>query len=88
MRGKQGYSLPIKNWLRGELRDYMEESFAASEIIGHYFDRRFVRTLIDEHMQMKANHNHVLWALLNLSVWHKVVATHPSRAAQPTPAEA
>jgi asparagine synthase (glutamine-hydrolysing) len=77
MRGKQGYSLPIKNWLRGELRDYMEESFESSEIIGQYFDRGFVRSLIVEHMQMKANHNHVLWALLNLAVWHAVVASRP-----------
>jgi asparagine synthase (glutamine-hydrolysing) len=75
MRGKQGYSLPIKNWLRGELRDYMEESFASSEIIGEYFDPAFIRSLIAEHMQMKANHNHVLWALLNLTVWHKLAAT-------------
>jgi asparagine synthase (glutamine-hydrolysing) len=69
-RGKQGYSLPIKNWLRGELRDYMEDILAGSPLIDEYFDRRFIRRLIDEHMGLKANHNHVLWALLNLAVWH------------------
>jgi asparagine synthase (glutamine-hydrolysing) len=87
LRGKQGYSLPVKNWLRGELRDYMEESFSSSDLIGHYFDADFIRTLIDEHMQMKANHNHVLWALLNLAVWHDTVASRPANALQETTAD-
>ena len=83
LRGKQGYSLPIKNWLRGELRDYMEDSFSSSDLIGNYFDRAFIRRLIDEHNQLKANHNHVLWALLNLAVWHQVVALPKTRSAEP-----
>jgi asparagine synthase (glutamine-hydrolysing) len=82
LRGKQGYSLPIKNWLRGELRDYVEDTFASSPVIHQYFDRAFTRTLLDEHMQMKANHNHILWAMLNLAVWHNLFveqSRHPAR---------
>ena len=69
-RGKQGYSLPVKTWLRTELRDYMQDTFAASSVIDEFFDRRFLGTLVKEHLDAKANHNHVLWALLNLAVWH------------------
>jgi asparagine synthase (glutamine-hydrolysing) len=71
-RGKQGYSLPIKSWLRGELRDYMEDTFASSPLIAEYFEPACVRRLINEHMQKKANHNHVLWAMINLAVWHRL----------------
>src|SRR5690606_27298567 len=71
-RNKQGYSLPIKNWLRGELREYMEDTFSSSPFISQYFDSSFTRTLIDEHMQKKANHNHVLWAMVNLATWHRL----------------
>jgi asparagine synthase (glutamine-hydrolysing) len=71
-RSKQGYSLPIKNWLRGELRDYMEDTFSASPLIGQYFDKKFTRNLIGQHMQRKANHSHILWAMINLATWHRL----------------
>jgi asparagine synthase (glutamine-hydrolysing) len=71
-RNKQGYSLPIKNWLRGELRDYMHDTFESSPLIDQYFDKSFSRVLISEHMAMKANHNHVLWAMINLATWHRL----------------
>src|SRR5690606_1048600 len=80
-RSKQGYSLPIKNWLRGELRGYMEETFASSPLIKECFDSGFTRKLIDEHMNMKANHNHVLWAMVNLATWHRLFVEPPRRAA-------
>ncbi|WP_432799824.1 asparagine synthase (glutamine-hydrolyzing) [Poriferisphaera sp. WC338] len=70
-RGKQGYSLPIKNWLRGPLKDYMIETLSSSEIINTYFNTDYINTLIREHLDLKANHNHILWALINLAVWHK-----------------
>jgi asparagine synthase (glutamine-hydrolysing) len=71
-RSKQGYSLPIKNWLRGELRDYMQDTFASSPLVDQYFDKSFSRQLINEHIGMKANHNHVLWAMINLATWHRL----------------
>jgi asparagine synthase (glutamine-hydrolysing) len=77
-RGKQGYSLPIKNWIRGELREFMEDTFASSTLIGECFDRAFVRILLQEHMERRANHSHVLWAILNLLVWHRLFVAPPA----------
>lgn len=71
-RGKQGYSLPIKNWLRVELRDYMVELLNHSPIIREYFVMSKVNTVIEEHLSYRANHNHLLWALMNLAVWHRL----------------
>lgn len=82
-RGKQGYSLPIKAWLRGELREYMEDSFASSPLIREYFDPAFVRTLVEEHVGMRANHNHVLWALVNLATWHRLYVAEGVSAPAP-----
>ncbi len=70
-RGKQGYSLPIKNWLRGELKDYMADLFNTSPVIKDNFDGRYISRLIDEHMTLKHNHNHILWALINVGLWYK-----------------
>jgi asparagine synthase (glutamine-hydrolysing) len=71
-RGKQGYSLPIKNWLRQELREYMTDLLSSSPLMKEAFNFTYVRQLIDEHQSYRANHNHILWALINLAVWHKL----------------
>jgi len=70
-RGKQGYSLPLKTWLRGELHDYMVTLLNNSPLLQEHMQLPYVNTLIDEHQRRIKNHNHVLWALINLSLWHR-----------------
>jgi asparagine synthase (glutamine-hydrolysing) len=70
-RGKQGYSLPLKQWLRSELKDYTIRLLNRSEAIRAYFDRDGVNWMIAEHLARRANHNHTLWALINLALWHR-----------------
>jgi asparagine synthase (glutamine-hydrolysing) len=76
-RGKQGYSFPIKNWLRAELREFMIDTLESSPIIRDLFDLAYVRQLRDEHQKRLANHSHVLWALMNLAVWHRLFLESP-----------
>ena len=70
-RGKQGYSLPIKNWLREDLRDYMITLLNESQVIRQHLNVPFVNELIQQHLRRSHNHNHVLWALINLALWHR-----------------
>ncbi len=69
-RGKQGYSLPVKHLLRGELKGYMIELLNDSRIIRENMDRAYVNTIIEEHCAGRQNHNHILWALINVAIWH------------------
>lgn len=69
-RGKQGYSLPVKHLLRGELKQYMIDRLHNSAVIRETMDRDYIDRLIAEHCSRKQNHNHVLWALLNVAIWH------------------
>ena len=69
-RGKQGYSLPIKNLLRDQLKEYMIGLLNESPIIRENMDGAYIRRLIDEHLGLKHNHNHVLWGLMNVAIWH------------------
>jgi len=69
-RGKQGYSLPVKHLLRGELNSYMIQLLNDSKLIRENMDSTYINTLIDEHCSMKQNHNHILWALINVAIWH------------------
>ncbi len=70
-RGKQGYSLPIKNWLRNELKGFMISLFDKSDLIRDNFDRQYISQLIEEHAVMKHNHNHILWSLINAALWYE-----------------
>lgn len=70
-RGKQGYSLPVKNLLRTQLKDYMVDLLHTSPLIKEDFETAFIDQLIDEHLSMKQNHNHVLWGLMNIAIWHR-----------------
>ena len=71
-RGKQGYSFPIKNWLRQELKGYMIELLNESPLVRQYLKLDYVNTLIQQHLARTHNHNHVLWALMNMALWHKI----------------
>jgi asparagine synthase (glutamine-hydrolysing) len=69
-RKKQGYSFPIKNWLRGDLRGYMRDRLHSSAIIRENLVPGEVDRLMEEHIAMTHNHSHILWALICLSIWH------------------
>lgn len=79
-RGKQGFSVPIKNWLRNEMRDYMQDVLTSSPLIGVGFNADYIQRLVREHLEYQANHSHVLWALVNLGIWHKMFVEYPARS--------
>ena len=68
-RGKQGYSLPVKHLLRDQLKDYMISLLNESPVIREHMNTEYVNQLIREHIDMKHNHNHMLWALINVAIW-------------------
>lgn len=70
-RGKQGYSLPVKNFLRTQLKDYMTELLHDSPVIRDTINTPYLERLMSEHMSGKANHNHVLWGLMHTAIWHR-----------------
>jgi asparagine synthase (glutamine-hydrolysing) len=71
-RGKQGYSLPIKNWFRYELKEYMLDTLRGSDFIRQYCHPSQINDIISQHLAGTHNRNHELWALLNLAVWHRL----------------
>ncbi|MCX9084236.1 MAG: asparagine synthase (glutamine-hydrolyzing) [Candidatus Methanoperedens sp.] len=70
-RKKQGFSFPIKNWLRYELKEYMQDMLFNSEIIKENFDPTNLNKLVEQHLRGTQNHSHRLWALMNLEMWHR-----------------
>jgi len=69
-RAKQGFSIPIKNWLKEELRPVAEQYLAPQRLAREgLFDPSVVGRLWQEHLDNRANHSHLLWALLVFEQW-------------------
>jgi asparagine synthase (glutamine-hydrolysing) len=70
-RQKEGFSIPIKNWLKSELKELMLECLSEKNIKAMgYFSYPRVRQMIQEHLQNRENHAHRLWALIQFHLWH------------------
>jgi asparagine synthase (glutamine-hydrolysing) len=70
-RQKQGFSIPIKNWLKNELKGLMLETLTEKKISAlGLFNSPYIQTMIQEHLQNQENHAHRLWPLIQFQLWH------------------
>jgi asparagine synthase (glutamine-hydrolysing) len=69
-RPKRGFSVPIKEWLVGPLRDMVEELISEKTLREQgVFDSDAVREAWHQHLYGWANHSELLWAVLMFQVW-------------------
>ncbi|HLP48071.1 MAG TPA: asparagine synthase C-terminal domain-containing protein, partial [Candidatus Kapabacteria bacterium] len=71
-RQKEGFSIPIKTWLRTELKDLMLEYLSEKRVkeLG-LFNYAYIKQMIEEHLSGKRDHAHRLWALINFNLWRE-----------------
>jgi len=75
-RKKEGFSIPMKQWLNGKLRPLMEDMLSEGRLKGQgLFNAAYVQRLMAEHRNGVANHSHRLWALILFQLWHDVYLT-------------
>lgn len=69
-RRKQGFDIPIDDWLRGPLRDAYEANvLSKSSQIGELIDQRIARQLYEGHLARRCRSGNILWSLLVLGAW-------------------
>ena len=69
-RPKRGFGVPIDDWLKGPLRDWMEDLISEPRIARHgCLDFGTVRLLWDQHMSGWRNHSNILWSIAMFQVW-------------------
>ena len=71
-KGKQGFSVPLRDWFRGSLRglvnDYLgTEGYLPKEI----FSQSKVQQILREHDRGTADHANKIWLLLVFAAWHR-----------------
>jgi asparagine synthase (glutamine-hydrolysing) len=71
-RRKEGFSIPLKNWLRRELREPMLNVLSHDAIgAGKLFNPLVVDKMVKEHLDGDKNHAHRLWCLMVVEIWRK-----------------
>ena len=69
---KAGFRMPVRDWLRNELRDTLAEHLqSGASQTRRYYDADELDRLVNEHVAGKKNHDASLWTLLNLEIWHR-----------------
>jgi asparagine synthase (glutamine-hydrolysing) len=71
---KQGFSIPLKNWLKGPLKPMMMDLLSEARIRQRgYFDEATISRWTKEHLSGAENHSHRLWALMVFELWSQQV---------------
>lgn len=69
-RKKEGFSIPMKNWLRQELQPLMQDVLSPDRLKREgLFNPSYVEKLKTEHLKGRANHSHQLWSLMIFEIW-------------------
>jgi asparagine synthase (glutamine-hydrolysing) len=69
-RKKEGFSIPMKNWLKQELRPLMQDLLSPARMKnGGFFNPSYVQRLMTDHLKGVANHSHQLWSLMIFEIW-------------------
>jgi asparagine synthase (glutamine-hydrolysing) len=68
-RPKQGFGVPIAQWLRGPLRDWAEELLSERSLAGGVFDTRVVRAAWQAHLSGRQSLHYPIWVILMFQAW-------------------
>ena len=75
-RPKVGFRVPVSDWFRTDMREYLLEHLRGGDsLTRHYYHAGTLDRLLEEHLEGRANHDKLLWTLLNLEIWHRRYAT-------------
>ena len=69
-RKKEGFSIPMKNWLRRDLQPLMRDLLSRDRIVRRgLFDPAVIQKLMDDHVGGRENHAHTLFPLMVFERW-------------------
>lgn len=84
-RRKQGFELPVDQWLRTSLRDQVETHvLKANGALAQFINVNYARQLFQNHCRGIGRHGQLIWSLLILARWLDTWATPESSSARPS----
>lgn len=74
-RSKVGFRVPVNEWFRTSMRDYLYDHLTGTDSrTAHYYHRPVLLRVLAEHVGGRQNHEKLLWTLLNLELWRRECA--------------
>ncbi len=71
-RPKVGFRVPVNEWFRGPMREYLYDHLAGTDSrTRSYYRRPALEKTLADHVEGRQNHEKLLWCLLNLEIWHR-----------------
>jgi asparagine synthase (glutamine-hydrolysing) len=78
-RPKMGFGVPLADWFRNELRDYVRDVLLDPATTARgYFHRPYVERMLAEHAAAREDHSPRLWSLLVAEMWHRQFVDFPA----------
>jgi asparagine synthase (glutamine-hydrolysing) len=78
-RPKQGFEIPLDDWLRGPLKPFIESSvLEGNSPISGLIDQSVAREMFRRHEAGTGRHGSTLWSLLSLAFWAEQHLKEPS----------
>ena len=71
---KQGFAVPLADWLRGPLKYRIEGLSAPDAAITEWVDAAAMRRIASEHLTARREHPGLIWRLVVLNGWLKALA--------------
>ena len=81
-RPKQGFQVPMAEWLRGDLRELAREALLGEGARSHaYLRREALASLLERHLDGAEDNSSLLWSALVFETWQReVVESNRARA--------
>ena len=71
-RPKVGFRVPVDRWFRGPMREFVFDHLRGpGSRTRAWYDANVLDSTLDEHVAGRQNHEKLIWALLNLEIWHR-----------------
>lgn len=71
-RKKKGFAHPIADWLRGEMRPFVEDCLlSADSSLPRYFNREYMHQMYTRHLEGKEQYMRQIYLFVSLELWHR-----------------
>lgn len=68
-RPKQGFGIPLDEWIKGPLKDNFYESMSEENLSHNLINKSMVKKMLDDHIDGKRNWQNQLWAIYSFQNW-------------------
>ncbi|SDT97047.1 asparagine synthase (glutamine-hydrolyzing) [Desulfobacula phenolica] len=71
-RKKQGFSVPLAQWIRQNLRGYVQAAlFDSKNNVGEYLSIKYVKKLWEDHLKGMNDHSSQIWNIFMFELWRR-----------------